>query len=119
MTTGLKQRGNYNTGMNQLTAPRDINPVLQNQMDKYVNQLQHNMKLYQGKQARVALVSLRNQWHKKQVQNSYQNEYDRIRGILNDSVLPGTSKSHNEKRIKVIKEMGVGVTDKYDTMAIA
>ena len=38
MTTGLKQRGNYNAGMNQLAAPRDINPLLQNQMDKYVNQ---------------------------------------------------------------------------------
>ena len=114
MTTGLKQRGNYNTGMNQLTAPRDINPVLQNQMDKYVNQLQHNMKLYQGKQARVALVSLRNQWHKKQVQNSYQNEYDRIRGILNDSVLPGTSKIHIEKRVKDLEKIGVTGVTKFD-----
>ena len=42
MATGLKQKGNYNTGMNFITQPRDINPMLQHQMIKYVNQLQHN-----------------------------------------------------------------------------
>ena len=35
MATGLKRKGNYNTGMNLLTLPRDINPVLQHQMNKY------------------------------------------------------------------------------------
>ena len=37
MATGLKQKGNYNTGMNFITQPRDINPMLQHQMIKYVN----------------------------------------------------------------------------------
>ena len=44
MATGLKQKGNYNTGMNLITQPRDINPMLQHRMIKYVNQLQHNKK---------------------------------------------------------------------------
>ena len=70
MTTGLKARGTYNTSFKTLTEPRDINPVLQNQMTKYVNQLQHHKKILEGKQANMSLVSLRNKWHQKQVQNT-------------------------------------------------
>ena len=115
MATGLKQKGNYNTGMNLITQPRDINPMLQHQMIKYVNQLQHNKKILEGKQAKISLVALRNQWHNKQVKNNYQQENDRIRGILNASVLPGVTKEHIKEMIKTL-ENKFKVTDKFDTM---
>ena len=67
MTTGLKQKGNYNTGMNLLTLPRDINPVLQHQMNNYIHQLQHSKRILQGKQAKVSLVALRNNWLKNRL----------------------------------------------------
>ena len=114
MSYGLKQKGNYATGIKALQQPQNIDNVLQNQMDKYTNQLQHNKKLFDGKRAKASLISLRNKWHNQQVRTNYQNEYDRIRGILNASVLPGTSTEHIKKRVKDLKKIGdTGVT-KFD-----
>ena len=114
MSYGLKQKGNYNTGIKALQQPPNIDNVLQNQMDKYINQLQHNKKLFDGKRAKASLISLRNKWHNQQVRTNYQNEYDRIRGILTNSVLPGVTKDSLNERVKTLQKMGV--TNKYDTM---
>ena len=48
MSYGLKQKGNYNTGIKALQQPPNIDNVLQNQMDKYINQLQHNKNYLMG-----------------------------------------------------------------------
>ena len=116
MSYGLKQKGNYTTGIKAIQQPSNIDNVLQNQMDKYINQLQHNKKLFDGKRAKASLISLRNKWQNQQVRTNYQNEYDRIRGILTNSVLPGVTKDSLNQRVKKLEEMGV--TDKYDNMPL-
>ena len=49
---------------------------------------------------------------------NYQSEYDRIRGILQDSVLKGTSKAHIQNRMKTLENMDVGIrpSDRFDNM---
>ena len=42
--------------------------------------------------------SLRKQWLDKQKRYNYQSEYDRIRGVLESSVLKGTSTVHLKER---------------------
>ena len=116
MSYGLKQKGNYSTGIKAMHQQPNIDNVLQNQMDKYINQLQHNKRLFDGKRAKSSLISLRNKWQNQQVRTNYQNEYDRIRGILTNSVLPGVTKDSLNARVNKLKEMGV--TDKYDTMPL-
>ena len=116
MSYDLKQKGNYNSGIKAIHQPPNVDNVLQNQMDKYINQLQHNKKLFDGKRSKASLVSLRNKWHNQQVRTNYQNEYDRIRGILTNSVLPGVTKDSLDARVKKLQEFGV--TDKYDTMPL-
>ena len=39
---GLKQKGNYESNKILMNEPRVIDNTLQNQMNKYINQLQHN-----------------------------------------------------------------------------
>ena len=116
MSYGLKQKGNYATGIKALQQPPNTDNVLQNQMDKYINQLQHNKKLFDGKRAKASLISLRNKWQNQQVRTNYQNEYDRIRGILTNSALPGVTKDSLNQRVKKLEEMGI--TNKYDTMPL-
>ena len=116
MSYGLKQKGNYTTGIKTMHQQPNIDNVLQNQMDKYINQLQHNKRLFDGKRAKSSLISLRNKWQNQQVRTNYQNEYDRIRGILTNSVLPGVTKDSLNARVNKLKEMGV--TDKYDNMPL-
>jgi len=116
MSYGLKQKGNYTIGIKAMQQQPNIDNVLQNQMNKYINQLQHNKRLFDGKRAKSSLISLRNKWQNQQVRTNYQNEYDRIRGILNDSVQPGVTKDSLNKRVETLKKMGV--TDKYDTMPL-
>ena len=116
MSYGLKQKGNYTTGIKAMHQPPNIDNVLQNQMDKYMNQLQHNKRLFDGKRAKASLISLRNKWQNQQVRTNYQNEYDRIRGILTNSVLPGVTKDSLNARVEVLQKFGV--TDKYDNMPL-
>ena len=116
MSYGLKQKGNYTIGIKAMQQQPNIDNVLQNQMNKYINQLQHNKRLFDGKRAKSSLISLRNKWQNQQVRTNYQNEYDRIRGVLTNSNLPGVTKDSLDARVK--KLQGFGVTDKYDTMPL-
>ena len=106
---GLTQRNNYDTSRKVLSETRVIDNTLQNQMNKYMITLEHNKKLLEGKQSRVALVSLKNKWRRQQDKLNYQSEYDRIRGLLESSVLKGTSSKHLEDRQKKMLNLDVGV----------
>ena len=97
---GLTQRNNYETSRKAFSEPRVIDHTLQNQINKYMITLEHNKKLLEGKQSRVALVELKNKWKRQQDKLNYQSEYDRIRGLLESSVLKGTSSKHLEDRQK-------------------
>ena len=97
---GLTKKSNYEKVEKAFSEPRVIDNTLQNQINKYMITLGHNKKLLEGKQSRVALVELKNKWRRQQDKLNYQSEYDRIRGLLESSVLKGTSTKHLEDRQK-------------------
>ena len=115
---GLTQRNNYDTSKKVLSETRVIDNTLQNQMNKYMITLEHNKKLLEAKQSKVALVSLKNKWRRQQDKLNYQSEYDRIRGLLESSILKGTSTVHLKNRQKQLLEFDVGLrpSDKFDNL---
>ena len=106
---GLTKKSNYEKVEKAFSEPRVIDHTLQNKINKYMITLEHNKKLLEGKQSRVALVELRNKWKRQQDKLNYQSEYDRIRGLLESSVLKGTSTKHLEDRQKKLLNLDVGV----------
>ena len=66
----------------------------------------------------MGLFSLRNYWKRQQDKLNYQNEYDRIRGLLEESVLKGKSVPHLEYRVKTLQNMNVGIrpTKPFDNL---
>ena len=87
---------------------------LQTAIASRLNYYKHQRNIIKAHQTKASLISLRKDWLDRQTKTNYQNEYDRIRGILNASVLPGTSKLHIEKRVKDLEKMGVTGVTKFD-----
>lgn len=87
---------------------------LQTAISNRLNYYKYQRNIIKAHQTKASLISLRKDWLDRQTKTNYQNEYDRIRGILNDSVLPGTSKIHIEKRVKDLEKMGVTGVTKFD-----
>ena len=91
-------------------------------IDKASSNFLHNMKrqrdILKARETKASLISLRKQWLDKQKRDNYQSEYDRIRGLLESSVLKGTSTKHLEDRQKKLLEFDVGVrpSDKFDNL---
>ena len=82
-------------------------------IDKASSNFLHNMKrqrdILKARERKASLISLRKQWLDKQKRDNYQSEYDRIRGLLESSVLKGTSTKHLEDRQKKLLSMDVGM----------
>ena len=82
-------------------------------IDKASSNFLHNMKrqrdILKTRETKASLISLRKQWLDKQKRDNYQSEYDRIRGLLESSVLKGTSTKHLEDRQKKLLSMDVGM----------
>ena len=104
---GLTKKSNYEKVEKAFSEPRVIDHTLQNKINKYMITLEHNKRLLEGRQSRVALVALKNKWRRQQDKLNYQSEYDRIKSILQDSVLKGTSKKHLEDRVKTLENMDI------------
>ena len=116
---GLTQRNNYDTSRKVLSEPRVIDNTIQNQMNKYMHTLEHNKKMLESRQSTVGLVSLKNKWRRQQDKLNYQSEYDRIRGLLESSVLKGTSTIHLKNRVKTLENMdivGMRPSDRFDNL---
>ena len=88
----------------------NLEQAIGNQLNYYKRQ----RNIIKAHQTKASLISLRKDWLDKQSKTNYQNEYDRIRGILMNSVLPGVTKDSLDERVKTLQKMGV--TNKYDTM---
>ena len=57
-----------------------------------------------ARKTKASLIMLRKQWIEKQNITNYQNEYDRIRGILNTSVTGAlTNDILNDRKVKLEK----------------
>ena len=87
-------------------------------IDKATSSFLNNMKrqrdILKARQTKAALVSLRKQWIDNQNRNNYQSEYDRIKSLLQDSMLKGTSKKHIEDRVKTLENMDIGIVKRTD-----
>ena len=87
-------------------------------IDKATSNFLNNMKrqrdILKARQTKAALVSLRKQWIDNQNRNNYQSEYDRIKSLLQDSMLKGTSKKHIEDRVKTLENMDIGIVKRTD-----
>ena len=90
----------------------NLEQAIGNQLNYYKRQ----RNIIKAHQTKASLISLRKDWLEKQSKTNYQNEYDRIRGILMNSVLPGVTKDSLDERVKTLQKMGV--TDKYDNMPL-
>jgi len=79
----------------------------------YYKQVQKQIDAHRTK---AASIHLRNQWLEKQKKNNYQMEYDRIRGLLSQSVVnkgPNTVE-HLQARKKRLEDMGAKMIDSID-----
>ena len=90
----------------------NLEQAIENQLNYYKRQ----RNIIKAHHTKASLISLRKDWLDRQTKNNYQNEYDRIRGVLTNSMLPGVTKDSLDKRVAKLKEMGL--TDKYDTMPL-
>jgi len=88
----------------------DIQTAIGNRLNYYKQQ----RNIIKAHQTKASLIALRKDWLDRQTKTNYQGEYDRIRGILNASVLPGTSTDHIKKRVKDLEKMGVTGVTKFD-----
>ena len=62
-----------------------------------------------SRKTKASLIMLRKQWLDKQKVNNYQNEYDRIRGILNTSVTGELTNDKLNKRKVELEKMGANI----------
>ena len=82
-------------------------------IDKATSNFLNNMKrqrdILKARQTKASLIVLRKKLLDDQKRNNYQSEYDRIKSLLQDSVLKGTSKKHIEDRVKTLENMNIGI----------
>ena len=90
----------------------NLDQAIENQLNYYKRQ----RNIIKAHHTKASLISLRKDWLDRQTKTNYQGEYDRIRGVLTNSNLPGVTKDSLDARVK--KLQGFGVTDKYDTMPL-
>ena len=62
-----------------------------------------------SRKTKASLIMLRKQWLDKQKVNNYQNEYDRIRGILNTSLTGELTNDKLNKRKVELEKMGANI----------
>lgn len=55
---------------------------------------------------KVASIRLRKEWLEKQKKTNYQNEYDRIRGMISENVVKGKSIASLDKRKTDLEKLG-------------
>ena len=79
-------------------------------MDKAIkNNLSYYKRIHEGikaRKTRSSLIHLQKNWLEKQRVSNYQNEYDRIRGILANTKTGDLTKQALEKRSADLRAMG-------------
>jgi septation ring formation regulator EzrA len=88
----------------------NLEQAIGNQLNFYKRQ----RNIIKAHQTKASLITLRKDWLDRQKASNYQNEYDRIRGILQNSSLPGVTKDSLNKRVKELKKLDV--TKDFDRM---
>ena len=87
-------------------------------IDKATSNFLNNMKrqrdILKARQTKASLIVLRKKLLDDQKRNNYQSEYDRIKSILQDSMLKGTSKKHIEDRVRKLENIDIGIVKRPD-----
>ena len=77
-------------------------PVSRERMEKYqtshLRQIEHASKISEGREMKSKNNAMRQQWHNRQNNANYRNEYDRIRGELSHNKIPYKSMMQLMKR---------------------
>ena len=79
---------------------------------KYLGQYEKLQKLLDARETRKALVEFRHNALKKQRKHNYQLEYDRIRSVLGQNLVPNTTRSMIQNRMKDLEELGARAVNK-------
>jgi hypothetical protein len=85
----------------------------------FLNNMKHQRDILKARETNASLIALRNKWRRQQDKMNYQSEYDRIRGLLESSVLKGTSTIHIKNRQKHLENMdivGMRPSDRFDNL---
>ena len=84
----------------------------------FLNNMKMKHEILKARETKASLIALRKQWLDKQKKNNYQSEYDRIRGLLESSVLKGTSAEQLKNRKNTLEKMDVGLrpSNKFDNL---
>ena len=85
-----------------MTNPKDMQRHITNKLHYFKN-LQKQLDAHATK---VASIRLRKEWLEKQKKMNYQNEYDRIKGMISENVVKGKSIASLDKRKKELQELG-------------
>lgn len=80
--------------------------------------IKHNLAYYKRVQKEIdahktkaSLITLRRQWLEKQKINNYQNEYDRVRSVLNNSITGELTNEKLNKRKGELEKLGARMID--------
>ena len=85
-----------------MTSSKDMQRHITNKLHYFKN-LQKQLDAHATK---VASIRLRKEWLEKQKKTNYQNEYDRIRGMISENVVKGKSIASLDARKKRLEELG-------------
>ena len=82
-----------------------MNNVIDNNIKRNLKYFEHVKKNIDAQQTKSALVTLRNEWLKKQKIKNYESEYNRLIGELNNSVIKGKSVDRIRNRAKQLEDI--------------
>ena len=85
----------------------DLNDMIKHNLS-YYKQVHEELK---ARKTKSALIHLRKNWLEKQRVANYQNEYDRIRGILSQSVTGQLTNDKLNARKLNLEKMGAQIID--------
>ena len=106
--TIISKRGNYNDIIVSM-----VKPQLQQAINNNLNYYELVQKQLDAHQTKVASIQIRKKMLERQKVHNYQNEYDRIRGLIAQNVVQngGHSIDGMKKRANELKKLGAKVID--------
>ena len=110
-TSMLRKRGNYNDSMKLLKQPKVYNDKLEMAIKNRLNYFETLQKKLDAHQTKEASIVLRKKFLERQKVANYQNEYDRIRGMIAQNDRKGVSVEHLKNRKNKLEELGAKAID--------
>ena len=106
--TIISKRGNYNDIIVSMVKPQ-LQQAIKNNLN-YYEMVQKKLDLHQTK---VASIQIRKKMLERQKVHNYQNEYDRIRGLIAQNIVKHGDHSLDglRKREKALEKLGATVID--------